>query len=228
MTRMTQFKDKSAKLSDERISLGLFNYPVLMASDVLLYSAKFVPVGEDQTQHLEYIRDIASRMNNQFGNLFTIPESTEKQHEFFGKDQGLRIRDLQNPTKKMSKSDASGKGVIFLTDDPDVATQKIMSAETDSFNEVQYDYPTRPGISNLLDILVLLGGKREDYLGQTQYGPLKSVVAEKVATFLRNFQAMLAEVNEEAILNKLEISEAQMNQIANAQLLKVQTAIGLR
>ncbi len=116
MSRMTQFKDKAEGLGDDRVTVGLFNYPVLMAADILLYGAEYVPVGEDQTQHLEFTRDIAERLNKKFGDLFVVPKPVKKQHEFFGKDQGLRIRDLQNPTKKMSKSDDSGKGVIFLTD----------------------------------------------------------------------------------------------------------------
>src|SRR5690606_10149395 len=147
MARMTQFKDKSAKLSDDRINLGLFNYPVLMAADILLYDAAYVPVGDDQTQHLEFTRDIAERMNNRFGEVFVVPKPVQEQHEFFGKDQGLRIRDLVDPTRKMSKSDETGRGVIFMTDSPDVARKKIMSATTDSFNEVQYDYKERSGIS---------------------------------------------------------------------------------
>ncbi|HEX4774159.1 MAG TPA: tryptophan--tRNA ligase [Candidatus Saccharimonadales bacterium] len=228
MQRMTQFKDKSATLNEERISVGLFNYPVLMACDYLLYGASYVPVGDDQTQHLEFGRDIAERMNRQFGELFVVPKPVPEQHEFFGKDQGLRIRDLQDPSKKMSKSDASGKGVIFLTDDPETARQKVMSAETDSLNEVQYDYATRPGVSNLLDILRLLGGNPSEFIGQNQYGPLKTLVAEKVANFLRDFQVQLANVDESAILGKLESSEAQMNQTANTTLLKVQKAVGLR
>jgi tryptophanyl-tRNA synthetase len=229
MQRMTQFKDKSVQLNEDRVSVGLFNYPVLMACDILLYGASFVPVGEDQTQHLEFTRDIAGRMNNQFHqDLFHIPEPVAKQHEFFGKDQGLRIRDLQNPAKKMSKSDETGRGVIFLTDDPDVARKKVMSAETDSLNEVQYDYATRPGVTNLLDILALLGGNKNEYIGQSQYGPLKSVVAEKIAAFLRDFQAVLAGVDDAVIVSKLESSEAEMNRIANECLLKVQKAVGLR
>jgi tryptophanyl-tRNA synthetase len=132
MSRMTQFKDKAAKLSEDRISVGLFNYPVLMAADILLYGARFVPVGDDQTQHLEFTRDIAERLNRQFGDLFVVPESVAEQHAFFGKDQGLRIRDLLDPAKKMSKSDETGKGVIFLSDSPESARKKIMSATTDS------------------------------------------------------------------------------------------------
>lgn len=113
MSRMTQYKDKSAKLAEDRISVGLFNYPVLMAADMLLYGALYVPVGDDQTQHLEFTRDIGQRLNERFGELLTIPKPVKEQHAFFGKDQGLRIRDLQDPTKKMSKSDDSGKGVIL-------------------------------------------------------------------------------------------------------------------
>ena len=146
MERMTQFKDKASGLQDERISVGLFNYPVLMAADILLYGAEYVPVGDDQTQHIEFARDIAERLNTRFEReLFVVPKPVKEQHEFFGKDQGLRIRDLQNPTKKMSKSDESGKGVIFLTDSPEVARKKIMSAETDSMGKVAYDYDRQPG-----------------------------------------------------------------------------------
>lgn len=124
LSRMTQFKDKAAKLSQDRISVGLFNYPALMAADMLLYNATYVPVGEDQTQHLEFTRDIAERLNRQFGELFVVPKPVKEQHEFFGKDQGLRVRDLVDPTKKMSKSDETGSGVIFLTDTEDIARKK--------------------------------------------------------------------------------------------------------
>src|SRR5690606_30176550 len=142
------------------------------------------PVGDDQTQHLEFTRDIAERMNTKFGNLFVIPKPVKAQHEFFGKDQGLRIRDLMDPTKKMSKSDETGKGVIFLNDTPDTARKKIMSAATDSLDDIQHEYSKRPGISNLLDILKLHGGSPDDYIGQNQYGPLTSAVADKLAAFL--------------------------------------------
>src|SRR5665213_1200221 len=149
--RMTQFKEKG--FDQASVSLGLFNYPVLMASDILLYGAKYVPVGDDQTQHLEFTRDIAERINKQFGELFLLPEPVAKQHEFFGKDQGLRIKDLADPTKKMSKSDDSGKGVIFLGDSPDEATEKIMSATTDSLTDgIKLDPQERPGVFNLVQI----------------------------------------------------------------------------
>jgi len=234
MGRMTQFKDKSAKLNEDRISVGLFNYPVLMAADVLLYNALYVPVGEDQTQHLEFMRDIAERMNNQFGaDLFTVPLPVPKQHEFFGKDQGLRIKDLQDPLKKMSKSDETGKGVIYMSDSPEAAAKKIMSATTDSYGEVKYDMKERPGVSNLLQILALLSGRElkdvtAEWEGKTSYGDLKKATAEVVSAFLGGFQSRLGSVSDEHILTKLEVSEKLMNEIANATLLRAQKAVGLR
>lgn len=228
MQRMTQFKDKAAGAAEDRIRVGLFNYPVLMAADILLYGATYVPVGDDQTQHLEFARDIAERLNRQFGELFVVPKPVREQHEFFGKDQDLRIRDLQNPAKKMSKSDASGKGVIFLTDTSDEARRKVMSAETDSMGEIRYDYDRRPGISNLLDMLKLFGGQPEDFIGQKQYGPLKTAVADKVTDFLQAFQASLSQVDDQAIRQKLEASEQTMQEVANKRLYKVQQAVGLR
>lgn len=228
MSRMTQFKDMSHKLQADRTSVGLFNYPVLMAADILLYGAEYVPVGEDQTQHLEYTRDIAERFNKRFGELFVVPKPVKTQHEFFGKDQGLRIRDLQNPAKKMSKSDDSGKGVIFLTDSPEEARKKVMSAETDSIGKVAYDYDRQPGISNLLDIYRFLGGEPREFMDETQYGPLKKAVADKVEDFLKDFQVKLAETEDSLIQSKLEADEAAMRKIADAQLLKVQKAVGLR
>jgi tryptophanyl-tRNA synthetase len=214
-------------------TVGLFNYPVLMAADILLYNTKYVPVGDDQTQHLEFARDIAERINNRFGDVFTIPEAVKDQHEFFGKDQGLRIKDLADPTKKMSKSDEIGKGVIFLGDDPEVAAKKVMSATTDDKAEIHFDRANQPGISNLLEILMLLrGGDLQqtigEFEGQTRYGDFKKIVADEVKEFLVNFQANLANVDDNAILAKLESSEAAMNITANATLLRAQQAIGLR
>lgn len=233
MNRMTQFKDKSAGLGDERVSVGLFDYPVLMAADILLYNAEYIPVGEDQTQHLEFTRDIAERMNSRFGQLFTIPKPVKEQHEFFGKDQGLRIKDLVDPTKKMSKSDATGKGVIFLSDDPEEAAKKVMSATTDDKAEIHYDRENQPGISNLLEILALLRGVPRDevvqeFEGQTRYGDFKAVVAEEVKKFLVDFQQRLASVDDAQINAKLAASERAMNESANVTLHRVQQAIGLR
>lgn len=233
MSRMTQFKDKSGTLGGDRTSVGLFNYPVLMAADILLYGATFVPVGDDQTQHLEFTRDIAERMNARFGDLFTVPEPVSKQHGFFGKDQGLRIKDLLEPTKKMSKSDESGKGVIFLSDNPKDAAQKVMSAATDSVGEIHYNHVSQPGISNLLEILALLRGQKladvvAEFEGQTRYGDFKTTVAHEVETFLTDFQSRLGAVDDTAVVAKLESSEEAMNKVAYSTLRRAQEAIGLR
>jgi tryptophanyl-tRNA synthetase len=261
MSRMTQFKDKSKqienapnehlretsselfnsgkstlmldKLSQERVSVGLFNYPVLMACDILLYNAQYVPVGEDQTQHLEYTRDIAQRMNGRFGNLFTVPEAVKAQHDFFGKDQGLRIKDLVDPTKKMSKSDDSGRGVIFLGDEPAAAAKKVMGATTDDLASVHYDPQNQPGISNLLQILALLRKQplesvASEFEGQSSYGDFKRVVASEVEKFLTDFQQKLSGVEDNAVIAKLEQSERDLIPVANATLLRAQQAVGLR
>ena len=233
MSRMTQFKDKSGSLGGDRTSVGLFNYPVLMAADILLYNASYVPVGEDQTQHLEFTRDIAERMNARFGELFTVPEPVIKQHEFFGKDQGLRIKDLLDPSKKMSKSDESGRGVIFLGDDPKDAAKKVMSATTDSIGAVHYDKLNQPGISNLLEILALLRGQTvgslaAEFEGESRYGDFKKIVANEVEQFLTDFQARLAAGDDATIIAKLEASERTVSATATETLLRVQTAVGLR
>lgn len=223
---------KKATTSDT-VTTGLFNYPVLMAADMLLYNAEYVPVGEDQTQHLEFARDIAERMNSRFGNIFTLPKAAQEQHEFFGKDQGLRIKDLQNPIKKMSKSDETGKGVIFLGDDPEVSAKKVMSATTDDRGEIHFDRNNQPGISNLLEILTLLRGSDlqqtiGEFEGQARYGDFKKVVADEMKAFLTDFQTRLRNVDHQAILKKLESSEQTMREVANATLLRTQRAVGLR
>lgn len=234
LERMTQFKDRSAKLGKDSITAGLFDYPVLMAADILLYGAQFVPVGDDQTQHLEFTRDIAQRMNAKFNQeLFTVPLEVKKQHEFFNNDQGLRIKDLVDPTKKMSKSDETGKGIIFMQDDPKVAAKKIMSATTDSIGSVNLDRQNQPGISNLLQILALFQGSSlqsvaDQYKGQESYGDLKKAVAEAAESFLTDFQAKYAAVDMSALQAKLEASEAKMNEEANQTLHQVQKAVGLR
>lgn len=231
MSRMTQFKDKSAGKDD--VSLGLFNYPVLMAADILLYGAKYIPVGEDQAQHIEFTRDIAERMNARFGTLFVVPEAVKKQYEFFGKEQGLRVMDLVDPTKKMSKSDESGKGVIFLNDEPGEAAKKIMNATTDNLANVQFNRQDQPGISNLLEILSLVRGASinetaSHFAGITRYGDFKTVVAREVSQLLTSFQENLAAVDASAVEANLRRSEQAMNVQANARLLSVQQAVGLR
>lgn len=232
MSRMTQFKEKSAD-NNNNVTVGLFNYPVLMAADILLYNARWVPVGEDQFQHLEITRDIALRMNHKFGELFTVPEPTAKQTAFIQRDTGLRIRSLTNPEKKMSKSSTDQKSKINLADTPAQARKKIMAATTDSLGVINFDWQRQPGITNLLQLLAILTNRPQaevnaEWVGQTQYGPLKRAVAEAVATFLTDFQARLAGISDETLLATLERSERAMNEVANTTLLRVQKAVGLR
>lgn len=232
MSRMTQFKEKSAD-TNNNVTVGLFNYPVLMAADILLYNARWVPVGEDQFQHLEVTRDIALRMNHKFGELFTVPEPTAKQTAFIQRDTGLRIRSLTNPEKKMSKSSTDQKSKINLADTPAQARKKIMAATTDSLGVINFDWQRQPGITNLLQLLAILTNRPQaevnaEWVGQTQYGPLKRAVAEAVATFLTDFQTRLADISDETLLATLERSERAMNEVASITLLRVQKAVGLR
>jgi tryptophanyl-tRNA synthetase len=232
MGRMTQFKEKSGE-QNESVTMGLFNYPVLMAADILLYDAKHVPVGEDQFQHIEITRDIAMRFNKKFGDVFAIPEDTKHQSQFIKRDSGLRIRSLTDPTKKMSKSSTDEKSKILLIDNPDVAAKKIMSATTDSVGQINFDWEKQPGITSLLQILALLSQRPQeevnaDWTGQTQYGDFKKAVAEAVKEFLIDFQAKLATIDDDTLLRKLTQSEAAMAQVANETLLRAQQAVGLR
>ncbi len=233
INRSGEFRNENRR-REESVSVGLFNYPVLMAADILLYGASYVPVGDDQTQHLEFTRDIAERMNNKLDQeLFVIPEPVKNQHTFFGKDQGLRIKDLQDPTKKMSKSDDSSKGVVFLGDSPEQAAKKIMSAATDSIGSINLDWENQPGISNLLQILALLtnrgvGEVELEWKGKSSYGDLKNEVATSMQNFLATFQDNLEKVDDNAITDKLTTSEKAMNDQANSTLLKTQKAVGLR
>jgi tryptophanyl-tRNA synthetase len=158
-----------------------------------------------------------------------LPQPVAKQHEFFGKDQGLRIKDLVDPTKKMSKSDDSDRGVIFLGDNPGNASHKIINATTDSVGVIKKDPENQPGITNLLTIFELLGGKPEDfYSGSSEYSAFKNTVAEMVEEFIAEFQRKLADVDVQKLRNKLESDEKAMTEQANKTLLKVQQAIGLR
>lgn len=233
MSRMTQFKEKSAEHT-ESVTMGLFNYPVLMAADILLYNAKHVPVGEDQFQHIEITRDIATRFNNKFGGeVFVVPEATKHQTSFMERDSGLRIRSLTDPTKKMSKSHENPKSKILLNDDPAVAAKKIMGATTDDIGVINFNWETQPGISSLLQILALLTGRPQaeviaEWTGKERYGDFKKVVAAAVQEFLTDFQARYNAITDEQLLAKLEASEAAMNITANQTLLRAQQAVGLR
>lgn len=231
MGRMTQYKEKSEGKAS--CNVGIFDYPVLMAGDILLYSAEYVPVGEDQFQHVELARNIATRFNHKYGEVFTLPLATEEQVKFMGVDTGIRIRDLLTPEKKMSKSTLAENSKIMLGDAPERAAKKIMSATTDSLAFVKYDMQGQPGISNLLQILALatdqpLSEVSKKWTGETRYGELKKAVAEAVSKMLGEFQARLAEISDEQIDHLLEDGEDYANEVAGAKLLEVQKLVGLR
>ena len=205
-----------------------------MAADILLYDAKYIPLGEDQFQHLELARNIGIRMNNKFGeDLFTIPAPEKEQVKFMHLEKGLRIRSLVDPTKKMSKSSENTKSKISLNDNPAEAAKKIMSATTDSEGVIRFDMINQPGISNLLTIEALLNDRDiqdviSDWAGQTSYGDLKKKVAETVEHFLADFQEKVAAITDEQVEEVLQKGEAYANTVANAKLAQVQRAVGVR
>jgi tryptophanyl-tRNA synthetase len=225
--RMTQFKDKSTRYENSGISVGLFNYPVLMAADILLYQTNQVPVGEDQKQHLELSRDIANRFNALYGDVFTIPEP-------FIPKSGARVMSLQEPTKKMSKSDDNRNNVIGLLEDPKAVAKKIKRAMTDSEEPpvVRYDLVNKPGVSNLLDILSGVTGKsipelEAEFDGQ-MYGHLKGAVADAVSGMLTELQERYHRFrNDEALLQQIMRDGAEKARArAQSTLAKVYEAIG--
>ncbi len=231
LNRMTQYKDKSE--GKDSVSVGIFDYPVLMAADILLYDATYIPVGEDQFQHIELTRRLGQRFNQRFGETFVIPAEPKDQAKFMQVDNGIRIRDLQNPEKKMSKSNPSRSSKIMLTDTPEAAAKKIMSATTDSVGKIQYDMFNQPGISNLLQIESLITNlPLQDVIstwsGETHYGDLKQKVAASVKTFLEDFQSHLEQISDQEILDLLETGETYANEVANRKLHQVQQAFGLR
>ncbi len=230
-SRMTQYKDKSA--GKDSVNVGIFDYPILMAADILLYSAKYVPLGEDQFQHIELARNLALRFNHRFGDIFTPPVTTADQIKFMGLENGLRIRDLVNPEKKMSKSTKSENSKIMLDDNPEKAAKKIMSATTDSVGKIQFDMWNQPGISNLLQIeSILENTPLEDVInawaGITQYGELKKQVAASVKSELASFQSRLKNITDAEVLALFQTGETYANQVANAKLLEAQRAFRLR
>lgn len=231
LSRMTQYKDKSEGKASSNV--GIFDYPVLMAADILLYGATYVPLGEDQFQHIELTRNIAERFNHKFGEIFVIPATTREQVEFMGVEKPIRIRDLQNPEKKMSKSTAAESSKIMLDDEPFKAAKKIMSATTDSFSDIQFDFETRPGVSNLLYIEALISGAPlsqvvEKWQGVSRYGDLKKQVANSVSEMLVGFQKRMAEISDDAVLALFETGEKYANEVANQKLAQVQKAVHLR
>jgi tryptophanyl-tRNA synthetase len=231
LNRMTQYKEKGEGKTS--INVGIFDYPVLMAADILLYSAEYVPVGEDQFQHIELARNIATRFNHRFGEVFTVPVKTAEQVKFMGVSDGIRIRDLLNPEKKMSKSTKAENSKIMLDDTPERAAKKIMSATTDSIGKIKYDMWAQPGVSNLLQIEALvtdtpLSEVTAAWAGETSYGELKRKVADSVSKMLTDFQAKLAQIPDEQVFELLEKGEKYANEVAGAKLLEAQKAFGLR
>ncbi len=224
LNRMTQFKDKAAKHSDN-INAGLYTYPVLMAGDILLYQSDLVPVGADQKQHLEICRDIAGRFNSIYGDVFKIPEP-------YIPKVGARIMGLQNPEKKMSKSESDNENnVIYILDDPKVITNKIKRAVTDSDTEVRYS-EDKPGVSNLLNIYSSVTGKSvaeaEAEFKGAGYGEFKSAVGEAVVTELEPIQKKFKEYSsDKAYLEKvLKEGAEKASYIANKTLNKVKKKVG--
>jgi len=232
LSRMIQFKDKSKQ--NQVVSAGLFNYPVLMAADILLYDAKFVPVGEDQRQHLELSRDLAIRINHQFNKeLFVIPETWDKQIAFAELDQGVKIRSLSHPESKMSKSVSDPSGTILLSDSSEEINNKIIAATTDSVGVINYDFKNQPGISNLLQIIAI-GSNRplsdviNEWQGRSNYKGLKETTSEVVVTLMSKFKQSLSNISQNDILKVLNKDEEQIRKIANQKLEKVQISVGLR
>ncbi len=223
LNRMTQFKDK-AKKHEGNVNVGLFDYPVLMAADILLYGADLVPVGEDQKQHLELTRDVAIRFNNLYGDVLTVPEP-------YIPEVGARIMSLQDPTAKMSKSDANASNYVALLDQPDLIRKKIKRAVTDSGREVRYD-ESRPGISNLMSINSCITGRsfaelERDYEGKG-YGDFKADLAEIVVEFLQPIQERYRDIlADEGRLAALLRDGAERARVRSRVILeKVHRAIG--
>ena len=225
LSRMTQFKDKSARYA-ENINAGLFDYPVLMAADILIYNADLVPVGQDQTQHLEIARDIAGRFNGIYGDTFTLPEG-------YVPAAGAKIMSLAEPTKKMSKSDTNVNSFILMTDDKDAIVRKFKRAVTDSDGVVRFDRETKPGVSNLMCIYSTFTGKSNDEIAAEfegkGYGDLKLAVAEVTADALAPVQTEYARI----LADKAYVDEVLKNgaerasRLANRTVNKVYRKVGL-
>lgn len=226
MSRMTQYKDKTAKISDKgSIPTGIFIYPALMAADILLYDADYIPVGIDQKQHVELTRDLAIRFNSRYSDTFKVPEPVISK-------TGAKISSLSNPLKKMSKSE-SDKGTIYLLDDINISRKKIMSAVTDLGHEIVYDMENKPGISNLLTIMSCLSNRSiDDIVNEFNgkgYGEFKKAVADVVCDELLNLQNKVNEIKNSGIIDKiLEDGAKKASLVAYKKLAKVYRKVGLR
>jgi tryptophanyl-tRNA synthetase len=225
-SRMTQFKDRTAKGGSDSTKVGVFTYPMLMAADILLYQADLVPVGEDQRQHIELTRDLAERFNSRYGNTFNIPSG-------FILKQGAKIYDLQNPIAKMSKSAESVAGLIEILDTPEVNAKKIKSAVTDAGREIKFDEKEKPGVSNLLTIHSALSGQSiselENHFAGKGYGDLKGEVADVVVEYLKPIREKTLELlaDESHLLAILSNGAAKAHEVASTTLAKTYSNLGL-
>ncbi len=222
LERMTQFKDKSGG-KGERVSVGLFTYPVLMASDILLYQTDLVPVGQDQKQHLELSRDLAERFNRDYGETFVVPDP-------FIPKTGAKILSLTDPDKKMSKSDENPNGSILLMDDAETIVRKVRKAVTDSGTTVEFD-ESRPAVNNLLTIYKLMTGKSDetcvaDFEGKG-YGQFKPALAEVIVEYLRPLQERIKEIDDEELESLLKSGAERASDIAGKTLADVYSRLGL-
>ena len=224
LSRMTQFKDKSAKRESDFVSAGLFTYPALQAADILLYDANEVPVGEDQRQHVEITRDIAIRFNHRFGDTFVIPKSVHPK-------AGARVMDLQYPTSKMSKSATTDSGIIYMLDDSKSIEKKFKRAVTDSENVVRFDREKAPGVANLLEILAAATNNTPENLVSQyeQYGPLKNDAAQAVIAMLEPIRNRYHElINDKGeLMRLLAVGNDRARNVAAATLARAHSAIGL-
>ena len=224
LSRMTQFKDKSAKREADFVSAGLFTYPALQAADILLYDADEVPVGEDQRQHIEITRDIAMRFNGRFGDTFVVPKIVTPR-------AGAKVTDLQEPTAKMSKSSNTDAGIVYLLDEPAAILKKFKRAVTDSDGEVRFDRAEKPGVSNLIEILAACTSRTPQQVAgeYTQYGPLKADAGEAVVEILAPIQHRYHELmGDKAELSRLLRTGAEKARaVASATLERTYSNIGL-
>jgi tryptophanyl-tRNA synthetase len=222
LKRMTQFKDKMSR--NEVVRGGLLTYPVLMAADILLYDTDLVPVGEDQRQHMELARELAERFNNRFGETFVVPDA-------FVPDVAARVMDLQDPTRKMSKSEESPQGTVLMFDPPDVIARKVRRAVTDTDGEVRYDRAKKPGVSNLLEILSALEGEDPKVLAERfdAYGPLKDAVTEALIAALAPIHARREELlgDPDAVRATLAAGAERARSMASVTYARASEAIGL-
>lgn len=224
LSRMTQFKDKSAKREADFVSAGLFTYPALQAADILLYDADEVPVGEDQRQHIEITRDIAMRFNGRFGDTFVVPKIVTPR-------TGAKVTDLQEPTAKMSKSSNTDAGIVYLLDEPAAILKKFKRAVTDSDGEVRFDRAEKPGVSNLIEILAACTSRTPQQVAgeYTQYGPLKADAGEAVVEILAPIQHRYHELmGDKAELSRLLRTGAEKARaVASATLERTYSNIGM-